>query len=131
MGYQTELRNKNRGYMNLIVWQKGIALAKVIYRLTQSLPSAEKFGLVAQMRRAAVSIPSNISEGHAQGHGAYVRHLVIAIGSHAELGTQSEASFRLNYIDGSSRVELETLLGDVGRLTHALLGSVRRSPPDP
>lgn len=57
---------KTQSYKDLIVWQKGIALAKVVYRLTQRFPSAEKFGLIAQMRRAAVSIPSNLAEGQAR-----------------------------------------------------------------
>ena len=57
---------KPQNYKDLLVWQKGIALAKVIYRLTQRFPPAEKFGLIAQMRRAAVSIPSNLAEGQAR-----------------------------------------------------------------
>ena len=52
---------KTQSYKDLVVWQKGIALAKVVYRLTQNLPPEEKFGLVAQMRRSAISIPSNIA----------------------------------------------------------------------
>jgi len=56
------MQTNTRSYKDLLVWQKGIALAKTVYRLTQKYPSEEKFGLVAQMRRAAVSIPSNIAE---------------------------------------------------------------------
>ena len=99
----------------------------LVYRVTHGFPPRERFVLASEMRRSAVSIPSNISEGHAQRHGAYVRHLVIAIGSHAELGTQSEASFRLNYVADSNRLELETLLAEVGRLIHGLLRAVRKS----
>jgi hypothetical protein len=55
-----------QGYRDLLVWQKGLALAKVIYKLTAEFPSEEKFGLISQMRRAAVSIPSNIAEGQAR-----------------------------------------------------------------
>jgi hypothetical protein len=60
------MKTKTQSYKDLVVWQKGIALAKIIYRLTQSFPSAERFGLVAQMRRAAVSVPSNLAEGQAR-----------------------------------------------------------------
>ena len=59
-------RSKAGSYRDLAVWQKGIALAKMVYEFTSSLPAEEKFGLVAQMRRAAVSIPSNIAEGQAR-----------------------------------------------------------------
>jgi four helix bundle protein len=73
-----------------LLWQKGIALAKVTYRLTQMFPSAEKFGLVAQMRRAAVSIPSNLAEGGQGRHttGEFIQFISHAEGSVAELDTQ-------------------------------------------
>jgi four helix bundle protein len=77
-----------------------------------------------EARRSAMSIPSNIAEGHSQGHGAYVRHLVIAVGSDSELSTQAELSFRLKYIVGNNRGKLEALLGEVGRVTQGLLDSV-------
>jgi four helix bundle protein len=77
---------------------------------------------------SSVSIPSNIAEGHTQGHGAYVRHLVIATGSHSELATQAELAFRLSYIVGADRTELEDQLGEVGRLTQGLLNAVRATP---
>jgi four helix bundle protein len=60
------MKTGTRSYEDLVVWQKGITLATTVYGLTQKYPSAEKFGLVAQMRRAAVSIPSNIAEGQAR-----------------------------------------------------------------
>jgi len=80
---------KVQGYKDLLVWQKGIQLAKEIYRITQTFPSAEKFGLVSQMRRAAVSIPSNIAEGQAR-HTTkeFVQFVSHAEGSLAEMDTQ-------------------------------------------
>jgi four helix bundle protein len=76
-------------YKDLIVWQKSIILVKTIYGLTGTLPSEEKFGIVSQMRRASVSIPSNIAEGHARRTtGDYVRFVSNAEGSLAELETQ-------------------------------------------
>ena len=78
-----------QNYKDLLVWQKGIVLAKVIYRLTQSLPAEEKFGLVSQMRRAAVSIPSNLAERQARHTtGEFVQFISHAEGSSAELDTQ-------------------------------------------
>jgi four helix bundle protein len=60
------MEKKTQSYKDLVVWQKGIALAKLIYTISAKFPSEEKFGLVSQMRRAAVSIPSNIAEGQAR-----------------------------------------------------------------
>ena len=112
-------------YRDLIAWQKAMDLSVLVYRLTENFPPRERFGLAFESRRSSVSIPSNIAEGHSQGHGVYVRHLVIAIGSHSELATQSELAFRLKYIGGANRTELEDSLGEVGRLTQGLLNSLR------
>lgn len=80
---------KVRNYRDLLVWQKGIALVKQVYALTRTFPADEKFGLVAQMRRAAVSIPSNIAEGQSRHTtNEFVRFLSLAEGSLAELDTQ-------------------------------------------
>ncbi|MGH9423596.1 MAG: four helix bundle protein [Thermoanaerobaculia bacterium] len=114
-----------RNYRDLIAWQKAMDLSVLVYRLTEDFPRRERFGLAFEARRSSVSVPSNIAEGHSQGHGAYVRHLVIAIGSHSELATQSELAFRLNYIGGANKTELEEGLGEVGRLTQGLLNSIR------
>lgn len=78
-----------RSYRDLVVWQKGLELTKAIYQLTTKLPENEKFGLVSQVRRAAVSIPSNIAEGRERGtRKDYAQFLRIALGSTAELDTQ-------------------------------------------
>lgn len=85
-------------YEDLIVWQKSILFVKEIYRLNQNFPSEEKFGLVSQMRRAAVSIPSNIAEGHARHTtNEYVRFVSIAEGSLAEIKTQIIISIELDF----------------------------------
>lgn len=76
-------------YKELIVWQRSMTLVKAVYRLTSSLPSSESFGLYSQMRRAAISIPSNIAEGHKRRSlNEFLRFLYIADGSAAELETQ-------------------------------------------
>jgi four helix bundle protein len=89
---------KIRDYKDLLVWQKGIALAKDIYQFTRTFPAEEKFGLISQMRRAAVSIPSNIAEGHARNtRGEYMQSLSYAEGSLAELDTQIRISMELGF----------------------------------
>jgi len=91
-------KRKVEGYKDLLVWQKGIQLAKEINRITQSFPNQEKFGLVSQMRRAAVSIPSNIAEGQAR-HTTkeFVQFVSRAEGSVAELNTQLILALELGY----------------------------------
>lgn len=86
-------------YRDLRVWQAGMERVERVYRLTDQFPDWENYGVAAQVRRAAVSIPFNIAEGHAQEHLAeYLHHLAIARGSLAEVQTQIEIAFRLGYI---------------------------------
>ncbi|HQU46061.1 MAG TPA: four helix bundle protein, partial [Pirellulales bacterium] len=87
-------------YRNLNVWQLGIELVQDIYMTTQTFPKAEIYGMVSQMRRAAVSVPSNIAEGQQRDSTKdYLRHLSISLGSLAELNTQLVIAERLRYID--------------------------------
>lgn len=86
-------------FRDLRVWQLGMEIVEQIYRLTQGFPASEMYGLTSQMRRAAVSIPSNIAEGHTREHSKeYLHHLSMAQASLAELQTQVEIARRLNYI---------------------------------
>ena len=86
-------------YSELVVWQKAMDLVTEIYKITATFPSDERFGLSSQARRAAVSIPSNIAEGHGRkSTGAYVNHLSIAYGSLMELETQIQIAVRLNFV---------------------------------
>jgi four helix bundle protein len=95
----THANDKPRNYHDLLVWQKGISLAQIIYRLTAQFPSEEKFGLIAQMRRAAVSVPSNIAEGQARNTtGEFVQFISHAEGSLAELDTQLILAAQLGFI---------------------------------
>ena len=108
-------------YRDLFVWQKSMDLVKGIYSATKSFPREELYGLTGQIRRCAVSIPSNIAEGYGRNSTTdYVRFLRIAIGSLYELQTQMEISSRLDYIEKvdhgslSSRcVEIEKMLGSL------------------
>ena len=88
--------HKPRGYRDLLVWQKGIAIVKHIYKITAQFPSEERFGLSAQMRQAAVSIPSNIAEGQARkSTREFVQFISNAEGSVAELDTQTVIAVEL------------------------------------
>ena len=90
--------SKSRDYKDLLVWQKGIALAKEVYTVTRTFPPEEKFGLISQMRRAAVSVPSNIAEGQARNtRGEFIQFLSNAEGSLAELDTQTRISLELGF----------------------------------
>jgi len=113
--------NITRSYKDLVVWQKGIALAKLVYQLTKNFPSEEKFGLVAQMRRAAVSVPSNIAEGQARHTtGEFIQFISHAEGSVAELDTQLILSIELKFCSGTAAERAFTLLGEIRRMLNAL-----------
>ncbi len=105
------------GYKDLQVWQKAMLLVEEVYRLTNCLPDSEKFGLVSQMRRSAVSVPSNIAEGKCRAtRKDYARFIYTAIGSLAELETQIIICARLGYFKGDLKAlflisELEKMLG--------------------
>lgn len=91
---------RTRHYRDLLVWQKSMALAKAIYHETEGLPKAELFDLQAQMRRAAVSVPSNIAEGHGRlDDGHFRQFLATARGSLFELQTHLELARDLNFLN--------------------------------
>jgi len=93
-------------HKDLDVWKKSMDLVELIYSVTSQFPSDERFGLVSQMRRAAVSIPSNIAEGAARkGDKELIQFLMIAIGSLSELETQYLISVRLNFVDKNEELE--------------------------
>ena len=101
-------------------------LATGIYRLTQGFPREETYGLASQLRRAAVSIPSNIAEGHGRsGAGEYRHFLWIARGSNFELQTQLEIAKALEMGDPKLLKEAEALSQEVGKMIYALLGKLR------
>jgi len=108
-------------HKDLFVWQRSMDLFESIYRLTASLPASEQFGLIAQMRRSAVSVPSNIAEGYGrQATGEYRHHLLICRGSLLELETQLLLCRRLKY---SSEHESDTLLAEITEISK-MLGSL-------
>jgi four helix bundle protein len=88
-----------KSYRDLRVWQEAMVLVEMTYELTATLPANEKFGLVSQMNRAAVSVPANMAEGHGSKHrGVYLNHLSISRGSLAELETYFELAVRLRML---------------------------------
>ena len=125
-----------KSYRDLETWQSAMDLVERCYRMTNRFPKTEQFGLTIQIRRAAVSIPSNIAEGHNRPSKlAFLNHLGIALGSQAELETQLELSARLGL---AQRVDVEPVLdlaGQVGRqlrgLRRALEAGVGGQSPAP
>jgi four helix bundle protein len=116
-----------KSYRDLEVWKKSMRLAKRIYQITQRFPSEERFGLTNQLRRAAVSVPSNLAEGHARfGPGEFSRFLSITMGSVAELETQIVMSNDLGYINSEITQELMNELDAVGRMLRGLAKSIER-----
>jgi four helix bundle protein len=112
-----------QGHKDLVVWQKAMDLVITIYGLTRGFSKHETYGLASQIQRAAVSIPSNIAEGHAlKQTQAYARHLAIASGSLAEVETQLEIASRLGY----NQEECQKILVQAGEIGRMLMG-LRRS----
>ena len=114
-----------KGHRDLLVWKESIALVKDIYAVTKLLPDDEKFGLMSQMRRAAVSVPSNIAEGAARGsQRELAQFLVIARGSLSELETQLIIAKELNYLSETAKVEAK--IQSIFRLLGGLLNNVKK-----
>jgi len=115
---------KVKDYKDLIVWQKGIEIVDKIYPMTNSFPKDELYGLVSQMRKAAVSIPSNIAEGFNRFHNKeYRQFLYIALGSCAELDTQLIIAHRRDYI---TKKKLEELVEDINHESRMLVSLINK-----
>ena len=113
-------------YKDLIVWQKSMNLVVEVYKLTECFPRSEIYGLTSQMRRCAVSIPSNIAEGRRRGTRKDYRHfLIIAYGSGAELETQVEIAKRLPFGENLDFKKVETLLNEIMRMLNKMLSALR------
>ena len=113
-----------QSYRDLEAWHVGMDFAVRIYGLTKQFPRSELYGLTSQLRRAAVAIPSNISEGHRQGTNAYVHFVTIALGSLAEAETQLELARRLSLLNDRDATSLEELSAMLGRILHGLRRSL-------
>ena len=115
---------KTKSFKDLIVWQKAYTLVLQIYKITKDFPKSETYGLAQQMRRAAVSLPSNIAEGYGRRHKAeYRQFLSMAYGSLLELETQYLLAIDLEYIKKSEIIE--NLLKEVGSMLYRMLNPIR------
>lgn len=114
------------GFRSLKAWQRAYSLALEIYRITRAFPKAELYGLTAQIRRAAISVPANIAEGYETQHRReYVQFLTIAKGSLAEVETYLELRKDVGYLDEPSFQTLDSGRQEVGRLLRGLLNSLK------
>ena len=121
-----------KNYKELKVWQKSYQLCLTIYKATKTFPPNEGFGLTSQMRRAALSIPSNIAEGYGRKTTPdYLRSLYIAYGSTCELETQILLSGDLGYLNKESLSELQRDIGEVERMLKALIKSLETKHLNP
>ncbi len=119
---------KTKTFKDLIVWQKGYQLVLEIYKITKAFPSNEQYGLIHQMRRAAVSIPSNIAEGYGRKnkpeYNQFLRH---AYGSLLELQTQFLLSIDLGYTD--KNIDIESMMDEVGAMLYRMFNPERCTLP--
>ena len=121
-----------KSHKDLDVWKEAIELAKTVYLVTQDYPKEEMFGLVSQMRRAAVSIASNIAEGGArQGNKEFIQFLYIAIGSASELDTQIEISKTASMGDKEKLSEVQESVNRVARMIQGLIRSIKQKGNNP
>ena len=115
---------KTKSFKDLIVWQKAYKLVLETYKTTKDFPKSEIYGLSQQMRRAAISVPSNIAEGYGRNHKPeYRQFLSIAYGSLAELETQYLLAIDLKYTKNSKTIE--NLLKEVGSMLYRMLNPIR------
>ena len=115
-----------KSFRDLLVWQRSMALVERVYEVTELFPRTERFGLSNQLRRAAISIPSNIAEGHARRTGYFLNHLNMAIGSQAELQTQLELGRRLKFAPEKMIDPLLQEGAEIAKMLHGLAASVEK-----
>lgn len=118
---------RTRRFRDLLVWQRSMRLAEAIYAATRPFPKEELFGLVSQMRRAAVSVPSNIAEGHGrESEKRFALYINQARGSLHELETQVELARNLGMIPVQRADEILEEAAEIGRMLHGLRNTLRR-----
>jgi four helix bundle protein len=121
----------NDSFRNLVVWQRSMTLLEQIYSVTGSFPRSEQFGLTAQIRRASVSIPSNIGEGkRRKKQQVFLNHLNIALGSQGEVEVQLEIAKRVGFLDSGEYDRIQVIVEEVGRMLNGLISSMQ-SPEQP
>jgi len=119
------LAEKVKSYRELLIWQKGIELVKEIYRLTKIFPKEEIYALCGQLRRSAVSVPSNIAEGQARQHtGEFKQFLFVALGSLAELDTQLVVANILGYLTSKELDKMSERIEELRKMTRGLISKL-------
>src|SRR5690606_2096919 len=110
---------------DLLVWQKAMNLVTEVYQLTQQFPKEEMYGLSSQIRRAIISVPSNIAEGHQRGTKEFLQFLKIAKGSLAEVETQLEIALRLNYLQEMGFLQLQQQITELNKMLSGLSNKLK------
>lgn len=111
-----------RSYRDLVVWQKAMDLVERVYRITGDFPADERYALTSPLRRAAVSVPSNIAEGYGRHSTAdYIRFLQVSLGSLNELQTQLELAVRLEFVEKRSIENADRLCAEVEKMLVVLI----------
>jgi S23 ribosomal protein. len=119
-------KNTIRSFKDLIVWQRSMDLGVTIYRITQKLPASEQFGLTSQLRRAAVSIPSNIAEGYGRrSTGNYRQFLSISRGSLMEIETQIDICERLKYLAQTDTENIFKEITEISKMLTSLISKIK------
>jgi len=113
---------KIKSYKDLNIWKRSIEVVEDIYKITKNFPKEEIYGLTSQLRRSAVSIPSNIAEGFARFHNKeYKQFLFVSLGSCAELSTQIIIALRLDYLESNEADQLLNEIDEVSKMTMSLI----------
>jgi four helix bundle protein len=120
--------DKIKSYRDLQIWQRAVELAVHVYRATESFPKTEVYALTNQMRRAAVSIASNIAEGYGRSEAELARYLTMARGSLAELETQAEIAQRIGYLSDKDHTDLAEEISILGRQLNVFHQRVNQRP---
>ena len=121
---------KIQSFRELEAWQLGMEFVVRVYAVTRGFPRDERYGLTSQLRRAAVAIPSNVSEGHQHGTKAYLHFVIVALGSLAEADTQLELARRLRMAADDELESVADLAGHVRRVLHGLRRSLAERRAD-
>jgi four helix bundle protein len=117
-----------RPHRRLDVWNEAVGFVVDVYQATRSFPKTEQYALADQLKRAAVSIPSNIAEGAArQTKKEFIQFLYIDRGSASEIDTQLEVARRLNYVDESEKARLDHKLDTIGKMLTGLIRSLKKA----
>lgn len=114
-----------RNYRDLDIWQRAVNISVQVYQLTDEFPKSERYGLTSQMRRSAVSIASNIAEGHSRTTRDFARFLLIARGSVSELETQVEIARRIGLLTGEAASKLFEEIRIIGKQLNSLIRKIR------